>query len=410
MKIFYKYILLLLIFFLGFNCTEEIPLETQDFEDVLVVEATITNELKFQEVKLSRTYLLESNTQTLENNADVSVIDNLGNSYSFTQNSDGLYVSDIEFEAMPNTEYTLLITTNNGVSYSSSKTPLAPSADLENIYPEVTNDPTYGQRVTVFVDSNGELNNVKYFRYEFEDTYKVVAPYFMYIKLIIDNVRYGDGVEEEIGLHYDTEVVVRDDDDDVSTCFTSNESSEIIIAETSDLEQNSIIKFPIKTIDIDDIALIHRYSILVKQYTQSVESYTFYKVLKQLGSLESVLSANQPGYVTGNMAATNSNRKVIGYFDVSSFTSSRIYFNYADVNIARPLYFVECNILSFDYSDNLGVAQDGDINERVQLYNLLTENNFQLISKIVSTHKIVRPECGDCTTFSSKTKPDFWED
>lgn len=402
----HKYrILLLAMFFLCFDCIEEIELKTQDFESVLVVEATITNEFKFQEIKISRTHLLEANEQIPENNANVTVIDNQGNTYNFTQNTEGTYISDIEFEASPNAIYTLLITTNDGMQYSSSETNLTPNAEISNLYAELTND-TNGQKVTVFIDSNGIINDAKYFRYEYEETYKVKAPLHTNEDLIIYNL----GFEENGGISYEINIVPREQEERI--CFSTHKSLEIIQSETSELEENIVSRLPIRRIDIDDSILMNRYSILVKQYTQSLESYTFYKIISQLGDLESTLSENQPGFVSGNILGTNNDKKVIGYFDVASFASSRIYFNFSDFNLLPPDYFVECNIISLDYSDNLGTAQDGDSNERVLLYGLITDNDFKFVGVGTSetVYLIVKPECGDCTSFSSNIQPDFWED
>ena len=406
MKKMHKYrILLLAMFFLCFDCIEEIELKTQDFESVLVVEATITNEFKFQEIKISRTHLLEANEQIPENNANVTVIDNQGNTYNFTQNTEGTYISDIEFEASPNAIYTLLITTNDGMQYSSSETNLTPNAEISNLYAELTND-TNGQKVTVFIDSNGIINDAKYFRYEYEETYKVKAPLHTNEDLIIYNL----GFEENGGISYEINIVPREQEERI--CFSTHKSLEIIQSETSELEENIVSRLPIRRIDIDDSILMNRYSILVKQYTQSLESYTFYKIISQLGDLESTLSENQPGFVSGNILGTNNDKKVIGYFDVASFASSRIYFNFSDFNLLPPDYFVECNIISLDYSDNLGTAQDGDSNERVLLYGLITDNDFKFVGVGTSetVYLIVKPECGDCTSFSSNIQPDFWED
>lgn len=41
------------------GCTETYPLLTNTYEEALVVEATITNELKNQEIKITKTSRLE---------------------------------------------------------------------------------------------------------------------------------------------------------------------------------------------------------------------------------------------------------------------------------------------------------------------------------------------------------------
>ena len=41
-----------------FGCTEPYVLQTSNFEEALVIEATLTNEFKKQQIKLSKTYRL----------------------------------------------------------------------------------------------------------------------------------------------------------------------------------------------------------------------------------------------------------------------------------------------------------------------------------------------------------------
>ena len=47
-----KLIAVLGILFLGISCQDEIPLETFDFETLLVVEATLTDVNEIQQIKL----------------------------------------------------------------------------------------------------------------------------------------------------------------------------------------------------------------------------------------------------------------------------------------------------------------------------------------------------------------------
>lgn len=48
-------ILVFIVSSLVLSCIEEYELKTESFEGLLVVEATITDEFKFQEIKLSKT-------------------------------------------------------------------------------------------------------------------------------------------------------------------------------------------------------------------------------------------------------------------------------------------------------------------------------------------------------------------
>lgn len=395
-----NYILITLISFLllNFSCREEIALETEDFESVLVVEATITNELKLQEVHLSRTYLLEELEQSLENNATVYIENNLQNIITFTQNTDGVYVSDVEFQAEPNINYTLHVLTSEGKNYQSNTTTLTPEANIENIYAELEN----GEDVTVFVDVEGTANNVQYFRYEWEETYKIIAPNHSNFDATIVNYEISNG-----NVTYDVNITPREQEE--KTCYGSKKSTNIIQASSSQLESNTISRFPIRVLDKNNPKFITRYSILVTQITQNLESYSYYKIINTLGNTASILSSNQPGYIQSNIISlTNTNEKVLGFFNVASITRERIYFNYLDFGVGEPNYFYDCPILELNYDDN--TSEDNDTNERIKLYQLLTLANYKYVTSYGPVYYITRPECGDCTSFASNIQPDFWID
>ena len=418
MKTLLKHITLTLAITIScFNCTEEIALKTEGFEDALVVEATLTNELKHQEVKLSRTYLIEGDTQVLENGANVSIINSLGNTYGFSQNGDGIYVSDTAFEAIPNTNYTLYITTSSGRQYKSTETQLTPLSNIDELYAEHTQEGPNADKVQVFVNSNNETTGAQYFRYEYIETHKIIVPYYSTFDAELINIVNG-------GQEFDIIVVPKTENK--QTCYITNASINIIQTSTSDLNSNIVNKFPVKTIEKDDFSLREQFSILVKQYVQNYESYQYYKVISDLSSNESLLSESQPGFVVGNIKPVDNNSKrVIGYFDVSSVSSKRLFFNFNDVNINQPPYPFNCeNELSagsfpFNYNENhliLDYTLDGfpvpEPNQRAILYNYLTKKDYQYLEEDYPLYTILSPACSDCTSFasSSNIQPDFWED
>src|SRR5690606_29594844 len=110
-------------------------------------------------------------------------------------------------------------------------------------------------------------------------------------------------------------------------CYSTEYSTGINQTATTELNENRVFRFPVKYLSKLDPKIQTRYSILVKQYVQSVEAYTFYKIVKELGSVESLLSQSQPGYVAGNVVSdADPDEKVLGFFEASSMTEKRIYF------------------------------------------------------------------------------------
>ena len=393
-------ILVFCFLLLQLGCTESFDIESIDYESVLVVESTITNEMKQQVVKLSRTTPLDEQDVVFEENAQVVVETSNGEIYGFFQDAQtGDYISNLQFQAEANVTYTLKIDTQDGKRYTSSSVSLPAAVAIDQLYAEQATE-NGGVGVNVLVDTFDETGNAKYFRYEFEETYRVVAPYPSRYNVEITNYNVQSGT-------YDINLTNRQPEE---ICYSTEYSTGIIQTSTNELSEDRVFRFPVQFISKENPVIQSRYSILVKQYVQSLEAYTFYKTIKELGSVESLLSQGQPGYVAGNMKSeVDPDEKVLGYFEASSITSKRIYFNYEDFGFNKPPYFIECENLILDYLD--ATVMDYDPNEREAFYTYITYFDYQVYAHIPDTiYYIVQSECSVCTSFSSNVKPDFWED
>jgi len=385
-KLFYFPLLLLV------TCTEPFPIETIEYENILVVESTLTNEMKRQVVKLSRTIRLTEFGQVFEENATVKIEGSDGNVFDFSQDSEtGYYISDLEFQAVPNVAYALKITTQDGQSYSSGEVVLTPEVAMDRVYAESVIE-NGEEGVQVFVDTDNAAGDARYFRYEYEETYEVLLPNPSGFTFEFFNV-------SDFTRTYEIELIERRLD---LKCYSTIGSEGIIQTTTSNLGENRIFRFPIRFITKSNPIIKEQYSVLVKQFVQSEEAYTFYQILNDLGNVESLLSQGQPGFVTGNIVSENdSEAKVLGFLEVSSVSSQRIFFDYTDFGFTLPPYFVECEVEI--------------IRGRTEaLKRKLEFEGFQIFffEEIEGTpyYHIARSECSECASFSTHIKPDFWED
>ncbi|WP_298392737.1 DUF4249 domain-containing protein [Flavobacterium sp.] len=409
MKTFiFKIVILSISALLLVSCTEPYALQTNSYEEALVIEATITDELKFQEIKISKTYRLEESAPTIVSDAVVVLKDNLGNTYDFIEQSDK-YVSVTPFKAEPNRQYQLKIITDNGKSYTSKTEVLTQVSPIQNITPRINN--VNGQRgVEIVVNSFDPTNNSKYYRFEYEETNKIVAPRWLPVKAQVVYGPQGSSPPAVINLLPRTE--------EAQICFTTKKSDKIILTSTNDLTEDRVA-FPVRFIANNDYLIANRYSILVKQYVQNLASYTYYKTLSELSGNESVLSQNQPGFFFGNLKSDdNPNEKVIGYFEVSSVSSQRIFFNFSDVFPFEllPKYPYKCDpdpILGTDdpevYFKFCFDPFDFTCGGYSALQLLASEKSvyFNLVDNI---YELYPTPCGDCTSFSSNIRPTFWID
>lgn len=379
----------MLISFLVLSCTEPFNIKSIDFEDTLIIEAIITDEVKYQEIKLSRTFSLEEFIPAEESNAKVTITDNSQNVYEFEETSKGKYTSTIPFGAVANKDYILSIITKNGKSYKSNPTQLPGMVPINNLYATRTvNEDTGNENMSIFINEFDPIANSKYFRYEYEETYKIVAPAWIY-----ECPLSGPGPPPPPEVCAESL--------EKKTCYNTIASDSIILVNTNTFKDNITSSLEIRKIPRNNPIIRKRYSILVKQYAQSLEAFTFYKILNKFLSSENLLSQNQPGFFSGNIySVDNKNEKVVGYFDVSSVSFKRIFFNFSDFfpNEPLPPYFIDCAPFTIP-----------DINE---YYRRIEAREVAKFGEPLpgELQEVVNIACADCRTLETIAKPEFWID
>ena len=379
-----------------FGCTEPYLLQTSDFEEAIVIEATITNELKKQEIKVSKTYRLEENGPEFIENANVSIEDDLGNVYNFIE-GDGVYESENEFQALTGRKYKLTIVTN-GKTYTSSPETLTTINPIENVeVQDLTKNNVRGAEIKV--KAFDPTNTSKYYRYEFEETYKIIAPKWLPYTVAVNTSN--------------NEFIFTPRTYEARVCYTTKKSNEILLHTTANLNEDRV-NHPVRFIPVTNPIIMHRYSILVKQYIQSLEAYTYYNTLKTISGSDGILSQSQPGFFSGNITCASSpNEKIIGFFDVSSVSEQRIFFNFEDVfpNTPQPEYFYDCydclEIDPFMCPGAYNWNSPGDVIFGTQALNGVPPYQLLYYSG-PNPLLLIPPPCGDCTTFSSNVIPPFW--
>ena len=380
------------------SCVEEHNAATNEFEDAIVIEASITNEFKFQKILLSRTHKLEENNSNTETGATVRVTSNSNDTYTFHETDPGVYESDLQFSALPNIRYQLFVSASNGREYTSQNTELTSSSSvIENVYAikETSEDGVDG--VGVYLDSFDPENSSKYYGYEFEETYQIIAPNWIPNTIIrnpADTI-----IINNVHLHPAFLTIPKTIED--GECYKTVNSFGKLVTTTDLLSEDRISKFKITFFSKIDFRISSRYSILIKQYTQSAEAFNFHKTLSNFSSSESLLSQNQPGFLNGNITSTsNPNEKVIGYFEVSSMTQKRIFLNRSDFFDPFPWKCEIATLSDLGFSPSIIKA----LRLKYAIYFSGIENNTQ------PTLFTYPRACGDCTVLGSNIKPNFWID
>ena len=424
-----KFLFYCLCFFWIFcsSCVEEIDmLSAEDFNSILIVESTITDELKQQHVILSRAFELDSLGPVPESNASVLVRTDSGERYLFNESEPGLYSSVDMFSGQPNINYQLSITTQSGRNYLSSSESLMGSTHIDELYIERDFNENNLEGVSVYIDTNDELQDSNYYRFEYEETYKIIAPLYSPLELIINNDDFPYPASHLAGMTTDEIVeyfVIRDfRAEQEQICYNTVKSNSILVASTTNLAEDKLNKFRIRFIGRDNYTIQYRYSILVKQFVQSYRAHTFYSTLHNFSTAENLLSEIQTGFIAGNIySLTNDKEHVGGFFEIAATDSKRVYFNYEDLfpNEDLPPYYLPCD----DYVLPALIARDpatgiithspiqDAIKKNQQYYDEnLIDGNDPLSLVWSFPYYMVYPYCGDCTVLGQNITPDWWEE
>ncbi|MEM7084555.1 MAG: DUF4249 domain-containing protein [Bacteroidota bacterium] len=379
------------------SCIEEIDFENEAFESALVVDATITNEDRQQEIFLSRTYQFEEDGPNPETGATVTVIGN-GISYQFKEAEAGRYVSKSAFRAEPNIDYQLQINTMNGRAYGSTPVQLTQTTQIDALYAERETNDDGVNGMSIYVDSYDPTDSSRYYRYEYEETFKIIAPDWKNIDLIVL-------AEDPLCLIGEV-----DRPDEQEICFRTERSAEINLASTAALSEDRLARHLARFVPSDDYRISHRYSILVRQYIQTEAAHSYFKTLQNFSNEGSLFSQIQPGFIPGNIfSESNSAEKVIGFFEVSSVTSERIFFDYQEFypNENLPPYINVCEVKTPDrFTEHMMKTEVcgpliNIVKSRVLVYFEHTNSDF-------APYRMVPRVCGDCTVLGRSEPPEFW--
>lgn len=387
-KLFFrKIILMVMLPLLPWACVEPIDIESGNYENALVVEGTITNELTSQEILLSRTFRLEENGPAKETNARVKVVGD-NSVYEFREAEPGRYVSEIPFQAQKGIAYNLEIVTANGREYNSQSVELPQSSTISNLYAAQTN--FEGETgVGIFVDVSGTGETSGLFRFEYAETYKIISPF-----------KYG--LDARV---IDGEIVEFEKTRQETICYPTENSREIFLANTNIQTGNDLDAFLLRFLERSNFRTAYRYSILVKQFSISEESFSFYNTLKDFSESESLFSENQLGLIPGNIFSVNDpDEPVIGMFSVAGVNSRRIFFSFEDFYESDFGVddHVECEVLLPPTSSRAELEAVG---------GQLANGSIKYFGFELGTgYRFAKAGCIDCTLFGPNSAPDFWEE
>lgn len=407
------------------SCVEEFTAETLNFQDILVVEAKLTDKVETQQIVLSRTSPLLADSSQNEVDANVRLVDDTGDRIVFLESSPGIYTSATILELLHGREYRLEIETSDNLTYISSWESLPKKNDLDTMEFKKARNDSGEEGVSVAVQIKSQDQNPSYFRYEYEEVYQIIAP--EYNGLTWDEVDYdyfGDGDGWEVTIKLERE--------ESRVCYANSESNDIILASTELFDNDALGNFEFRFLSKDNYFIANRYSILVKQYSLDADTYTFYNTIDEFSDFDNVFHTIQPGAVESNIKSINGNTIAIGYFDLSSYSEKRLFLSFSDFFPDSPLppYPINCKrifkphlytdgfhatlINGYIEVDGASISPliDGILSGQIGFY--AQNPDYNPTSEELYPERapyLVKPlGCSDCRALGTNVRPAFWVD
>jgi hypothetical protein len=368
-------IIVLLLSAAAASCISQFTPDIVSQSDYLTVNGLVTDENRRYSIILGISHPLdETAAEKPAVKARVSVSDDLGNSYNFTEKSPGKYLSDSTvFTGQTGRSYVLAIE-YNGKQYSSSLSALQPAPPIDSLGHEITdheiNSSGDTEKVTrVTLSTLDPAGRCHYFRWAFEETWEIHLP-FNYLPR-----------EKRI-------------------CWVSELSHNILIANTEALAEDRVTDLVLTTYNNSTDRGMYRYSMLVKQYSLSREEYEFWDKIKTMSQNTGGLYDVTPVSVTGNIqCVTDPEEVVLGFFSVSGVSYKRILID--DRLITPDHYTVKC------VEDR--VPANNSLPGLGTIYFVLNEyddpDTGQKFWEITADKG-----CTDCASMGSNVKPDYWDE
>jgi hypothetical protein len=287
----------------------------------------------------------------------------------------------------PSQQYRLHIKTANGKEYMSDYTAVKITPPIDSLNWTGSSNSVTGNLVNIYVSTHDDQSQPGYYQWQFVETWKYTSKYS-------SNIEYQNG-----------SIIVRPDSDMFYTCWRSDLSTNISIANTEKLSSNVIYQYLLTQVPYNSTdKLINRYSILVRQYALTKEWYEWnQKVKRNTEQLGSIFDA-QPSETGGNIhCVTDPTESVIGFIGCTTETEKRIFIDRNDIPPGVIFSGYESCL-----SDTIGLSQK-EIDDQFK-DGFYIPVHFVYIMGILTGIQSSEPDCVDCRLKGGTTvQPPFWQ-
>ncbi len=381
MKFFINILSLFYILLLFSNCIREFDPPSQGFQNLLVVEAFLSDSDEQFEVKLSRSTPIDTTAIIPESGANVSISNESGEQYLLQESSNkGVYFYPGAIDTQIGKSYQIHIQTGNGNMYESSPVTMRETPEIDSVTFRFEPKPAAGlEGVQIYVNTHDPANATQFYRWDWKATWQFRTAYNTLVYWDEGEIKR---LEEQIYL-----------------CWSSDNSTTIELFNSNNLAEDIVADYPLLYVDTNSDRLKSKYSINVKQYALSEESYNYWRELQKATESLGTLFDPQPTIIKGNIYnIVDDGELVLGYFDVASVSEERIFIKRSDLPLTRFRNRFNC-------ADS--IVSRGSV-------GAMLGDDWWLVEEVVfpppTTYLFADGRyCADCTLYGTNKEPDFWQ-
>ncbi len=327
---------LVALLMLAAACTEAFDPKISPAEDVLVVEALITDGAGPHFVRLTKTAPFQQNPSYRAVRDAAVIVKNQHNEVVvFTEDSPGHYLSPDDFAAVTGDTYVLQIETSTGEMYASNEQTIMPDTSVDSLdisfdsvklpmqdaFGEVVYEDVPG--VKFFADLEEGVNGIPRMRFRTQ----------VFLQYVLEEMdEFGQPLDDPVYLYCRRKVNL-DRKVNVTIPFIENTEDDVMRHEIGFMP--AAFRF-FEGLDTFFLKNIDRRAIILHQYSLNRDSYSFYKSLHDQMSAEGRIFDPIAAQLEGNMRCISHPEKMVfGHFEASSYTALVFLMNPEPVTINR---------------------------------------------------------------------------
>lgn len=278
-----------------------------------------------------------------------------------------------------------IINESNNHEYASEWKSVAKPAVIDSLS-YIPNLPKFRMDIALSMHSEGS----SYFRWSYEETWEYHSRFYSYYYYEPPVSTSGWGRNDP------GQIIMRDFDKNIYTCWNTKPSSEIMLFSTESQVDDRFIDLEFHTIPRDDKRLQVLYYIEVSLEALDEEGYIYWNNIQKNSEYQGSIFSPNPSEMRGNITGiTDPNEFVTGYINVARRAVKSLYIDNYDTE-----FFYD------DYKD----YEEPVASQSSQWKQLYQQHNIPVTYDYLSGVYYWAPQrCVDCRLFGgSKNKPDFW--